>query len=80
MEGQNIYFNIVLPGNNYSGKDELYQNIYKDLSDKFSDYQIHAHFVTQTPLATRQIHCFHKSVILLRFVLGKEESASQQFL
>lgn len=51
VEGQNIYFNIVLPGNNYSGKDELYQNIYKDLSDKFSDYQIHAHFVTQTPFS-----------------------------
>ncbi|HQX43216.1 MAG: Mrp/NBP35 family ATP-binding protein [Saprospiraceae bacterium] len=51
VEGQNIYFNIVLPGKNYASKEDLYQLIYQDLSSKFMDYQIHAHFVTQSPFS-----------------------------
>ncbi|MDQ3142407.1 MAG: Mrp/NBP35 family ATP-binding protein [Bacteroidota bacterium] len=51
LEQDNLHFKIYLPSPQYASKDILYQSIHQKLNQHFNNINIHAHFITKSPLS-----------------------------
>ncbi len=51
LEGENIYFNIHIPSQQYAHKSDLYEAINLNLKKQFPEFQAHVHFINKAPMA-----------------------------